>query len=207
MLRHLLSSRVATSLARRSGGLAHQARNVHSLLFCPGNKKKVITKALTLNTDAVVMDFEDAVAASEKENAREVAVAACREFRETAAARRRPIVAIRINEPTLDVGAGDVEFLRRESDKAFTERGEQLFACDAVVVPKCENVDVVKKVSEDLGERAPPLWCMIETSRGILEANSIAALPNVEGPCARPDSTAHGLISVSCHRDLQGLVF
>lgn len=42
------------------------------ILFAPGVDRKKITKAFSLGTDAVVLDLEDAVAISEKDNARSV---------------------------------------------------------------------------------------------------------------------------------------
>jgi citrate lyase subunit beta / citryl-CoA lyase len=46
------------------------ARLLRSVLFCPGDREKVLRKALTLNSDAVVIDLEDAVSQANKISAR-----------------------------------------------------------------------------------------------------------------------------------------
>jgi citrate lyase beta subunit len=45
-------------------------RLLRSVLFCPGDREKVLRKALTLKADAVVIDLEDAVGRSNKISAR-----------------------------------------------------------------------------------------------------------------------------------------
>ena len=39
---------------------------LRSFLFAPGNHKRRVEKALTLDADAVILDLEDAVAIAEK---------------------------------------------------------------------------------------------------------------------------------------------
>ena len=47
-----------------------------TMLFAPGNHARRVEKCLTLDTDCVILDLEDAVAIAEKEATREVVVAA-----------------------------------------------------------------------------------------------------------------------------------
>lgn len=43
---------------------------LRSVLFCPGDREKVVQKAINTKTDAVVIDLEDAVGQNNKINAR-----------------------------------------------------------------------------------------------------------------------------------------
>ncbi|NIM07195.1 MAG: CoA ester lyase, partial [Armatimonadetes bacterium] len=45
---------------------------LRSLLFVPGNRPQRIRKAAASAADAIVLDLEDAVPQSEKDNAREI---------------------------------------------------------------------------------------------------------------------------------------
>lgn len=47
-----------------------QTRLRRSVLFVPGDKPRALDKIPSLNTDAVILDLEDAVAPSKKEEAR-----------------------------------------------------------------------------------------------------------------------------------------
>ena len=44
--------------------------NLRSLLFVPGNSMRMLTKSATLDTDAIILDLEDAVPILDKETAR-----------------------------------------------------------------------------------------------------------------------------------------
>ena len=43
---------------------------LRSVLFCPGNREKVIQKALNTKADVLIIDLEDAVGRDDKINAR-----------------------------------------------------------------------------------------------------------------------------------------
>lgn len=46
-------------------------RVLRSVLFCPGDREKLLHKALTLKSDALIVDLEDAVGQSQKITARD----------------------------------------------------------------------------------------------------------------------------------------
>ena len=71
-----------------------------SLLFVPGNKPDMLTKALGLDPDVVVPDMEDSVPDAEKANAREVIASFLPKL-----AARPPLVVPRVN--ALDTGWAD----------------------------------------------------------------------------------------------------
>jgi citrate lyase subunit beta/citryl-CoA lyase len=132
-----------------------------SVLYVPGSNRRALEKARTLDADALILDLEDAVAPSAKEQAR----------REVAAAlgagdwghRER---AVRVNGPATPWGAADLAFAARSG-------------ADAVVLPKVESGDEVRAAERALEAAGAPaslaLWCMIETPRGVLTAAAIAA--------------------------------
>jgi citrate lyase subunit beta/citryl-CoA lyase len=133
-----------------------------SVLFVPASNAKALAKVTSLTADAVIFDLEDAVAPDVKEDARE----ALRSYfleRPTSRAER----IIRINGLSSEWGAEDLLAAR---------------ACkpDAILLPKVETLQDITGVTEILEEtdasESVRLWAMIETPRGILNADEIAEL-------------------------------
>ena len=132
-----------------------------SVLYVPGSNGRALEKARTLAADALILDLEDAVAPSAKEDARRAVGAALRAggfgFRE---------VAVRVNGQATPWGADDLAFAAR-------------CGADAVVLPKVEGAEDVRAAERALvAAGAPPslaLWCMVETPRGVLAASTTAA--------------------------------
>jgi citrate lyase subunit beta/citryl-CoA lyase len=132
-----------------------------SALYVPGSNARALEKARTLAADVLILDLEDAVAPSAKEEARRTlgAVLAGGGFgpRE---------VAVRVNGPATPWGVEDLAFAAR-------------CGADAVVLPKVESADEVRAAERALVAAGAPerlaLWCMIETPRGVLAAPQIAA--------------------------------
>lgn len=136
-------------------------RPFRSVLYIPGSKDRALEKAQGLATDAIIFDLEDAVAPDEKTAARELLV-------ETLAradfGNRARIV--RVNGLDTEWGAADVA--------AF--KGARI---DALLIPKVSSpadLDAVAALIPDT-----PLWAMMETARGMLNAATIAAHPRLAG--------------------------
>jgi len=129
-----------------------------SILYLPAANARAIVKARTLDSDAVILDLEDAVAPAMKEVARAAAVAAARDdwgHRE---------LLLRVNGLTT---------LWSEADFAAVENS----AFAGIVVPKVDSAaDALVAVSR---AHRRPVWAMIETPRGVLAAAAIAAVPGV----------------------------
>ena len=129
-----------------------------SILYLPAANARAIVKARTLDSDAVILDLEDAVAPAMKEVARAAAVAAARDDwgpRE---------LLLRVNGLTT---------LWSEADFAAVENS----AFAGIVVPKVDSAaDALVAVSR---AHRRPVWAMIETPRGVLAAAAIAAVPGV----------------------------
>ena len=155
----------ATSLVIRK---VSPMRLVRSCLAVPAAGAEKLRKATTLAADLVVVDLEDAVAAAEKEAARELLA---REW--PALSFRAPSVAIRVN------ARGTPWF--PEDAALVAELGP-----DVVVVPKVEG-------AEDVADLPAPVHALVETARGLVEVERIAAADAVEALVFGPGDFAASL--------------
>ncbi len=127
-----------------------------SLLFVPGARPDRFAKAAGSGADAVIIDLEDAVLASDKALARSAALAWFE--------RREPGVAagLRINSPRTAAGCADIAAL------AGCPR-----CPDFVMIPKAETAQDIEIVSEALGTHA--LIAVVESGRGLSNVFAVAA--------------------------------
>ena len=139
-------------------------RRRRSCLTVPGDDARKLAKAATIVVDEVVLDLEDAVAAAQKDLARETVARALRDHDW-----RAGTVAIRVNR-----GSADDLALVREARP------------DIVVLPKVESPD------ELLGLPVPA-EAQIETARGLVECERIAAAPGLEALVLGPGDLAASL--------------
>lgn len=138
-----------------------RTRPCRSVLYIPGSKERALEKARGLAADAIIFDLEDAVTPEEKVNARATLAA---ELAKGGYGKRLRIV--RINGFDTEWG--------RDDAKAVTEMD-----ADAVLLPKVSSpadLDALAAITGDL-----PIWAMMETPRGMLNAAAIAAHPKLEG--------------------------
>ncbi|WP_377511601.1 HpcH/HpaI aldolase/citrate lyase family protein [Octadecabacter sp. R77987] len=135
-------------------------RPTRSALYIPGSKERALDKARGLATDVILFDLEDAVAVDEKENARATLAA---ELAKGGYGNRMRIV--RIN--ALDTPWG-------KDDAAAVAQMD----CDAVLLPKVDGPDDIKALAALLDL---PIWAMMESPLGILNAAAIAAHTRVQG--------------------------
>lgn len=138
------------------------ARPFRSVLYIPGSKERALEKARDLAADAIIFDLEDAVAPDEKVAARGTLA---RFLTEGGYGQRVRIV--RING--LDTAWG------RADAMAFAAHP----GVDAVLVPKVNGPADLDAVAAITG--ALPLWAMMETAAGMLNAGAIAAHPRLAG--------------------------
>jgi citrate lyase subunit beta/citryl-CoA lyase len=115
----------------------------------------MLAKAPSLAADEVILDLEDAVAAGEKDRARELAVAALGRDR------LGRTIALRVNGRTTQWWEDDLG--------AAAEARP-----DVVVLPKVESPEDVSAAADLLPEGVG-LEAQIETARGLVEAERIAA--------------------------------
>jgi (3S)-malyl-CoA thioesterase len=138
-----------------------RTRPYRSVLYIPGSKPRALEKAKTLPVDAVIFDLEDAVSVEEKENARDTLAAALKEGGYGARVR-----IVRINGLDTSWGKADAE-AAAEMD------------CDAILLPKVSSAADLDALAAITGDK--PLWAMMETPRGMLNAAEIAAHPKLQG--------------------------
>lgn len=136
-------------------------RPYRSALYIPGSKERALDKARGLACDAILFDLEDAVAPSEKAAARDILA---RELGKGGYGSRARIV--RINGLDTEWGRDDAAAVAKMD-------------CDAVLLPKvntAQDVEALAALIPDL-----PIWAMMETPLGVMNAGEIAAHPRLQG--------------------------
>jgi citrate lyase beta subunit len=144
-----------------------------SFLYVPGSEERKVAKAAGCGADAVILDFEDAVAEERKAAAR----ALVREFL-PAQPRGRVEWVIRVNAPDGPHFAADLD--------AAVAAGP-----DGIVVPKVWRPETLQWVENALAEAerrasrplgAIKLFAMIESARAVINAYAVAtATPRLDG--------------------------
>lgn len=136
-----------------------------SVLYMPSARASALEKAKTLPADALIFDLEDAVAPDAKAEARAMAVAAA-----ASGAYGAREVTIRANGLDTEWGVADL--------RAIATSGAA-----AVVIPKVESAEAVRKTGAILDDAGAPaemaIWAMIETPLGVLRVEEIAAEPRL----------------------------
>lgn len=138
-----------------------QAHPYRSALYIPGSKERALEKAKGLACDAILFDLEDAVTPEEKTAARATLVAAI----EAGGYGNRAKI-VRVNGFDTQWGRDDVA--------AFV--GAPI---DGILLPKVETAAMVDALAEAIPD--VPLWAMMETPLGMLNAAEIAAHPRIAG--------------------------
>jgi len=138
-----------------------RSRPYRSVLYIPGSKPRALDKARGLPVDAIIFDLEDAVSADEKDNARDTLKEALAQ-----GGYGQRIKIVRINGLDTPWGHDDARAVR-DMD------------ADVVLLPKvgsAADIDALAAITGDL-----PIWAMMETPRGMLNAAEIAAHPVLTG--------------------------
>lgn len=140
--------------------MAH--RPYRSVLYIPASKERALDKARALPADAIIFDLEDAVAPDEKTAARDLLKIALAEGGFGARAR-----IVRINGLDTEWGSGDLAQFAADPN------------VDALLVPKVSRVAELDNVAA--AAHGKPLWAMMETASGMLNAAQIAQHPSLFG--------------------------
>ena len=150
-------------------------RPYRSALYIPGSKERALEKARGLPVDVILFDLEDAVAPDAKIAARDTLGVALADGGYGSRLR-----IVRINGLDTEWGADDA-------------RAVAGMACDGILLPKVNgtaDVDALAKLVPDL-----PIWAMMETPQGVLNAAAIAAHPRMAGFVLGTNDLAKGLNS------------
>ena len=127
-----------------------------SYLYVPGNRPERFDKALSSGADAVIIDFEDAVAPADKPAAREAFAAW--------AASAKPVY-VRVNAENSEWFNDDLAACKAPSVKG-------------IILPKAETIG--NRVIEFCGDHRLELLPLIETALGMANVASIATTPGVQ---------------------------
>ena len=133
--------------------------SLRSLLFVPGDSPRKLAKAVEAPADALIVDWEDAVADHNKELARTSTLDAL-----PALLAHKMAVFVRLNAGDKETAVADCRTLRQ-------------CAADGVVVPKCETARDVEDLLGELPE-AMAIVPLIESPTGLLQAARIADCSN-----------------------------
>ncbi|MGB8811789.1 MAG: CoA ester lyase [Paracoccaceae bacterium] len=156
------------------------ARPFRSVLYIPGSKERALEKAQTLPTDAIIFDLEDAVAIDEKPAARALLAHTLRGDDYGPRAR-----IVRINGFDTEWGRADVAAMREA-----LAGGARI---DAILIPKVSTRADLDAVAAAIP--TVPLWAMMETALGMLNAAEIAAHPRLAGMVMGTNDLAKELTS------------
>ncbi|MEO9650856.1 MAG: CoA ester lyase [Roseobacter sp.] len=141
--------------------MAQTARPLRSVLYIPGSKQRALEKAKSLPADAIIFDLEDAVAPEEKRAARATLASA---LDQGGYGDRLKIV--RINALDTRWGLDDANAARDMN-------------VDAILLPKVDRPEHLEALAEIVPQA--PLWAMMETPTGIMNAVGIAQHPRCAG--------------------------
>ena len=137
-----------------------------SLLFIPGNNERFLQKSIKLHADILCFDLEDSVPSSEKEAARNLVAS----FLATKQGDDDSFIYVRINSFDSGLVDGDLERIAMKG-------------LDGIVLPKIGNSEevtqIIQKIDAIVSKRKLSsdiqIIPSIETSRGVVNANSIAS--------------------------------
>lgn len=135
-----------------------------TMLFTPANDLRKVGKALLLHADGTVLDLEDAVAVSEKSNARNA-------LKEALALPRRGDVFIRVNSAQTD-------FILADLLAAVTEGVKGLVLAKSESAEEIRQIDwLMEKIEKERGMAAGSLELIpfIESANAIVNAFAIAS--------------------------------
>jgi len=149
-------------------------RPFRSVLYIPASKERVLEKAMTLTADALIFDLEDAVSPDAKAEARAIMRAAL--LNGNFGARYK---IVRINGFDTPWGRDDVDALSG-------------VGADAILFPKVNTPRDIDNIGA-LIDKDMPIWAMMETAQGVLNAAQIAAHPRLQGIVAGTNDLIHEL--------------
>jgi citrate lyase subunit beta/citryl-CoA lyase len=126
-------------------------------LFAPGNSKNKIEKALNSGSDAIIIDLEDAVVSSEKDESRRLVYAVLQEIRPM-----NPKVYVRINSISTPWFFDDIKMVK------------MLEGLTGIMIPKCNDKTPITVAGELLGYELE-IIPLIESAEGVMNVERILA--------------------------------
>lgn len=134
-----------------------------SLLYTPGNNERMLRKAPTLGADVLIVDLEDAVPLEFKGEARALIGKLFGDSEYAGSLKNVREACVRINPLSSPEGLKDLSLIA------------ELESVDCIVVPKAEG-----EISFLYKATGKKLIAIVETAKGLLRAEDIAASEGVE---------------------------
>ena len=141
--------------------MTQSMRPYRSVLYIPGSNPRALDKARGLVADAIIFDLEDAVAPDAKAEARRL----LRQELDTGGYGNRAKL-VRINGFDTDWGNADIQAMRGAE-------------CDGILLPKVNSALDIETLADMMSDA--PIWAMMETTSGVMNAREIAAHPRLAG--------------------------
>jgi (3S)-malyl-CoA thioesterase len=141
--------------------MTQSMRPFRSMLYIPGSKERALDKARGLAADAIIFDLEDAVAPDAKDAAR---ITLREELDKGGYGKRAKLV--RINGFDTPWGNADIQAFRNAE-------------IDGILLPKVNSAYDIETLADMMSDI--PIWAMMETASGVLNAKQIAAHPRLAG--------------------------
>ena len=146
-----------------------------SVMFTPGDRPEMLRKAPGAGADVIVFDLEDAVAPDRKAEARRAVneVLADADFAPDCE------VCVRVNPTGIAADDDLAGVLGGDDANGSTAASDAL---DSVMLPKTESAEDAATLARLLAERDAevPILALVETAAGILAAEEIAGVPEVD---------------------------
>lgn len=136
------------------------------ILFTPANKPERFAKAKELGSDGIVIDLEDSVSLSEKEDARNQVL----KYLKTRNTDKSFLQCLRINSIRTRAGLKDLSMLCDNNVRP-----------DILVLPKVESANEIEIVNELLLPETISIIPLIESAKGLYQSQKIALAKNVVG--------------------------
>ncbi|KAK4218701.1 citrate lyase subunit beta-like protein, mitochondrial [Rhypophila decipiens] len=142
-----------------------------ALLYVPASSQKMLTKSLSLTSDNITYDLEDAVAPSMKASARQALHSHLTSLPQKSRPSSRGELAVRINAISTPYALDDLLTLSKAPN------------LDAIVIPKVNSAsdlsfvtDVLRQtVPERFSENPIKLIALIESARAVMDLKSICS--------------------------------
>lgn len=142
--------------------MTNSVRPRRSVLFVPAANQRALDKSLSLAVDCVIYDLEDSVAPAAKTDARCALASHINEHPDVKFER-----IIRVNSADTPWSAEDI-------------KAAASMKVDGILLPKVERpqdvIDAARRLDQLDAVPDMSIWAMIETARGILNADEIANL-------------------------------
>lgn len=136
-------------------------------LYVPGNRRDRLSKAYASGADVMIIDLEDAVAADDKDSAREEATTFLTQLKVSDSPGAE--IQVRVNSLASSTGKRDLQALSR------------IQGLSGIRLPKVESATTISHARDLLSDPTVELHCLIESALGVENMSSILATGEVSG--------------------------